>query len=81
MRVPTMPSALVATALITTKESWPARHSGGIGSPPPAGITRDLAWVRAEDAVDNIRAHLLNGQQTVSRNALAALVAATEDRA
>jgi hypothetical protein len=41
----------------------------------PAATTRDLAWVRAEDAVHNIRAHLLNGRQTVSRNAVAALVA------
>jgi hypothetical protein len=45
-----------------------------------AGTTRDLAWVRAEDAVHNIRARLLNGRQTVSRNAVAALVAATADR-
>jgi hypothetical protein len=46
----------------------------------PAETTRDLAWIRAEDAVHNIRARLLNGGQTVSRNAVAALVAATADR-
>jgi hypothetical protein len=34
LRVPTMPSVLVAAVLVTMEESWPSRHAGGIGSPP-----------------------------------------------
>ena len=45
----------------------------------PTAIINDLAWTHADQAIRAIQAHLLPGQ-TVSIRAVAALIAATEDR-
>lgn len=43
----------------------------------PIGTSKDLTWVLAADAVHHIRRCILPGRQSVSRNAVAALMAAT----
>ena len=43
----------------------------------PAATTRNLAWALPENAVHDIRHRISHGHQSVSRNAVAALIAAT----
>ena len=47
----------------------------------PAAAPGDLIWLHADDAIRDIREHILSGRQALSRNLLAALITATADRA
>jgi hypothetical protein len=56
-------------------------HAAGGGVTLPAATSGDLAWVYAHNAVRDIRQRILCGRQSVSRNLVAALIAATADQA
>jgi hypothetical protein len=56
-------------------------HAAGGGVTLPTATSGDLAWVYAHDAVRDIRQRILCGRQSVSRNLVAALIAATADQA
>jgi len=45
----------------------------------PAATAGDLVWVRADDAISDMRQRILCGRQAVSRSLVAALIAATAD--
>jgi hypothetical protein len=47
----------------------------------PAATQDDLVWVHADNAVREIRQRIVSGRQVVSRNVVAALIAATADPA
>ena len=46
----------------------------------PAGRPGELTWVLAGEAIQDLRRRVVRGRQTVSRSAVAALLAATGDR-
>jgi hypothetical protein len=55
-------------------------HAAGGDLTLPAPMSGDLAWVHAHDAARDIRQRILCGRQSVSRNLVAALIAATADQ-
>jgi hypothetical protein len=54
-------------------------HAGEGDIKLPAATPGDLVWLLADNAVPDIRQRLLRGRQALSRNLLAALIAATAD--